>query len=88
MTSRTEQVKQVQELRNLCRLMVEQQQDILQQISYKLDALEINLTVSYAEENGDKATNCSCRLQNHPTSQNNSASQNHSTNKGGTANVQ
>ena len=82
MTSRTEQVKQVQELRNLCRLMVEQQQDILQDISDKLDALEVDLTVSYAEENDDKATDCSCQPQNH------SISQNHPPNKGGTANVQ
>lgn len=44
------QVKQVQELRQLCRLMMEQQEGFLRQISDRLDALETDLTVTYAEE--------------------------------------
>ena len=51
-TSRTKQVRQVQEIRDLCRQMVEQQEDILRAISEKLDALEVDLTVLYAEEIG------------------------------------
>ena len=46
------QIQQVHELRELCRLMVEQQEDALRLISDKLDVLEVNLTVAYAEEAG------------------------------------
>ena len=54
MTTRTEQireqVKQVQELRQLCKSMMEQQMGLFQRVSDKLDALELDLAVSYAEE--------------------------------------
>lgn len=49
-TTRVKQVEQVQEIRNLCRLMMEQHEDILRIISDKIDALEVGLTVAYAEE--------------------------------------
>ena len=53
MTTRTEQirgqVKQVQELRQLCKSMMEQQLGFFQCASDKLDALELDLDVSYAE---------------------------------------
>ena len=49
-TSRAKQVEQVQEIRNLCRLMMEQFEDTARIISDKIDALEVDLTVAYAEE--------------------------------------
>jgi hypothetical protein len=50
MTTRTEQVQQVQVIREICRLMVERQEDYLRLISDALDTLEVSLFVSYAEE--------------------------------------
>jgi hypothetical protein len=38
--------KQLNEIRSLCKLLVEQQEDILRHISYKLDGLEANLSES------------------------------------------
>ena len=50
MTPRTSQIMQLHEIRQLCRSMMEQQEDFLRLISDKLDMLEVDLSVSYAEE--------------------------------------
>ena len=50
--TKSAQVKQVRDIRNLCKLFVEQQEGVLTLISDMLDELEANLSDSDADEGG------------------------------------
>jgi DNA-binding ferritin-like protein len=51
----SEQIEQVRNLREICRLMVEQQEKMLKLISDKLDELEADLSDSNKKHGGEDA---------------------------------